>query len=87
MLLDIFDEITLTQYDQKVLEYLKQNTAATNADLRNFGLENNFLPKHTRQVLDQLRKKHTIEIISLDGKAALSYYLPDETRLVNIKIK
>lgn len=87
ILLDIFDEITLSHYDQKVLNYLKLNSAATNADLRNFGLENNFLPKHTKQVLDELRKKHDIEVISLDGKAALSYYLPDENRLVNIKLK
>lgn len=86
-MLDMFDEISLTHYDQKVLEFLKQNSAATNEDLRNFGIENNFLPKHTKQVLDQLRKKYEIEIISLDGKAALSYYLPDEKRLVNIKLK
>jgi len=86
-MLDMFDEISLTHYDKKVLEFLKQNSAATNEDLRNFGIENNFLPKHTKQVLDELKKKHEIEIISLDGKAALSYYLPDEKRLVNIKLK
>lgn len=85
--LDIFDEIMLSQYDQKILNYLRQNPTATNTDLRNFGMENNFLPKHTKQVLDELRKTYPIEIISLDGKAALSYYLPDENRLVNIKLK
>lgn len=83
---DIFDEITMTQYDQKVLSFLQMNSAATNTDLRNFGINNNFLPKHTKQVLDQLRKTHEIVIISLDGKAALSYYLADETRLVNIRL-
>jgi three-Cys-motif partner protein len=85
--LDMFDEITLTHYDQKVYKYLQNNSNATNNDLRNFGLTNNFLPKHTKQVLDDLKKTHEIEIVSLDGKKALSYYIPDETRLVNIKLK
>jgi three-Cys-motif partner protein len=85
--LDIFDEITVSGYDDKVLEYLKGNNAATNMDLFNFGLENNFLPTHTKQVLNKLKTEHTIEIISLDGKPASSYYLSDEKRLVNIKLK
>ena len=55
-------------------------------DLLDFGLENNFLPKHTKAVLDELKKTHKIEINSLDSKPALSYYLGDEKRLVNIKI-
>ena len=86
-ILDMFDEISLTHYDQKVLEFLKQKSTATNKDLRNFGIENNFLPKHTKQVLDRLRKEYEIEIVPLDEKAALSYYLSDEKRLVNIKLK
>lgn len=85
--LDIFDEIALAHYDQKVLGFLQTNTTATNADLRTFGFNNNFLPKHTKQVLDQLRITHGIEIISLDGIAPLSYYLADEKRSVNIRLK
>jgi len=85
--LDIFDEITISGYENKVLKYLKNNNSATNIDLFNFGLENNFLPTHTRQVLNKLKTLYTIEIISLDGKAARSFYLSDEKRLVNIKLK
>lgn len=87
LMLDIFDEITLSQYDKKVFDFLKQNKEITNTDLRNFGLEHNFLPKHTKQVLDEISKSHKIEIISLDGKPARSYYIPDENRLVKIKLK
>lgn len=87
IVVDIFDEITLSNYDRKVLMYLRENPTATNKDLRDFGLENNFLPKHTKQVLDRLREMHEMEIISLDDKAASSYYLSNEERLVNIKLK
>ena len=85
--LEFFDEIALTQYDRKVLNLLQQKLITTNIDLLNFGMENNFLPKHTKQVLDGLKKTYNIEIISLDGKPALSYYISDEKRLVQIKIK
>jgi len=85
--LDIFDEISLTQYDKKVFNYLKLNPTATNQDLVLFGMENNFLPKHTKQVLDKLNEISKIEIISLDGQEARSYYLGNENRLVNIKLK
>ncbi|MBI2419801.1 MAG: three-Cys-motif partner protein TcmP [Ignavibacteriales bacterium] len=87
LMLDFFNEIELTQYDKKVLEYLKNNPGATNKDLQNFGLCNNFLPKHTKQVLDEIRKTHEIEIIALDGKKASGYYLSDDKRIVNIKLK
>ena len=87
MALPIFEEREIAEYDQKVLNLLKQNDGVTNRELRRFGLENNFLPKHTKAVLDALRKDHLIEITTLDRKPALSYYLGDDERLVNIKCK
>lgn len=84
--IELFDELKVSGYEDKVLEYLKSNQDATNLSLLDFGLENNFLPKHTKAVLDELKKTYKFELNSLDGKPAISYYLGDEKRLVNIKI-
>lgn len=85
--IELFDELEVSGYQDKILNYLLQNKGVTNINLFDFGLENNFLPKHTKTVLDELKKKYNFEIISLDEKPAISYYLGDEKRLVNIKIK
>lgn len=84
--IELFDELKVSGYEEKVLSYLRNNPNATNMSLLDFGLENNFLPKHTKAVLDELRKNHEIELNSLDDKPAKSYYLGDEKRLVSIKI-
>lgn len=84
--IELFDELKISGYEDKVLSYLRSNHNATNISLFDFGLENNFLPKHTKAVLDELRKSHMFELNSLDDKPAKSYYLGDEKRLVNIKI-
>lgn len=85
--LNLFDEIEISNYHDKIISFLKNNPAATNIDLANFGYENNFLPSHTKKVLDDLKSKTEVSIISLDGLPARSYYLGDEKRLVNIKLK
>jgi three-Cys-motif partner protein len=84
--IELFEEIQVSGYQDKVLKYLTENSDATNISLLDFGLENNFLPKNTKAVLDDLKKNYKIEIHSLDGKPALGYYIGDEKRLVNIKI-
>ncbi len=84
--MELFDELEVSDYNTKVYNFLKANPTASNADLFDFGLEHNFLPKHTKAVLDEIKKTHKLEIKSLDGKAALSYYLGDEKRKVNIKL-
>lgn len=84
--IELFDELKISGYEDKILSYLQSNPNATNISLLDFGLENNFLPKHTKAVLDELKKNYKFELNSLDSKPALSYYLGDEKRLVNIKI-
>lgn len=84
--IELFDELKVSGYEDKVLSYLQSNPNATNISLLDFGLENNFLPKHTKAVLDELKKSYKFELNSLDNKPAVSYYLGDEKRLVNIKI-
>ncbi|MCW3074268.1 MAG: hypothetical protein JWP69_1337 [Flaviaesturariibacter sp.] len=83
---EMFDEAQIIAYDQKVLEFLLRNEGATNHELVDFGLSHNFLPKHTKSELDKIKKERPIELISLDGKPASSYYLGNDERTVKIKI-
>ena len=83
-----FSEIELSGYEKKLKDYLSGSEYKTNSDIYLFGLENDFLPKHTKKVLDELNKKgNEIEVISLDNEAVRGYYLGDIKRKVGIKIK
>lgn len=80
-----FSEIELSGYKQKVQAFIESSRFRTNDELFVFGLENGFLPKHTKSVLDSFVKNGiSIEIVSLDGKSAKSYYLGDMKRRVGI---
>lgn len=85
--IELFDEMEVSGYQEKVFNYLSENSNRTNIDLLDFGLENNFLPKHTKCVLDEIKKTYAVEIVPLDNKAALGYYIGDEKRRVIIKLK
>jgi len=83
-----FSEIELSGYEQKVQAFTESSRYRTNDELYSFGLENGFLPKHTKSVLDSFVEKGlTVEIISLDGKPAKNYYLGDRKRRVGIGLK
>jgi three-Cys-motif partner protein len=83
-----FSEIQLSGYEKKVRDYLSGSEYKSNSDLYLFGLENDFLPKHTKSVLDELKRKELgFEIISVDGKPAKGYYIGDTKRKVGIRIK
>lgn len=58
--LNMFSDVTFSPYVAKLLKFLKENqTALTNSDLYHFGLENEYLPSHTKKVLDHLSKSGT----------------------------
>jgi three-Cys-motif partner protein len=74
----LFDEIELSGYPQKLLAFISSADYRTNSELYLFGLENGFLPKHTKEVLDKWRKpgtKFKFEVISLDNKPVRGYYI------------
>jgi three-Cys-motif partner protein len=74
--ISLFDEIELSGYHQKLLAFIDSADYRTNAELYLFGLENGFLPKHTKGVLDGWKKNETkFEVISLDSKPARGYYI------------
>ena len=82
-----FDEITAVDYTSMVKDFLKKD-GRTNQELFDFALDNGFLPKHMKKVLDELKAKDQIEIISLDGGEPRSYYIDDNhKRRIMIKLK
>lgn len=83
-----FDEITAVDYSSIIKDFLRSRLIITNQDLFDFGLNNGFLPKHTKKALDVLKLDDLIELISLDGEAARSYYIDDNhKKRIQIKLK
>lgn len=82
--LNLFDEIEISNYRQKVIDLIAEGDV-TNVDLTDFSYENNFLPTHTKGILDKI--KSNLDITPLDQKPATSYYLGNKNRTVRIKFK
>lgn len=85
--LGLFDEIILSGYDDLLKNFIINSTGKTNSEVKDFGYENGFLPKHSRDILQTLLKREIIECISLDGKNVGGFYLDDSKRKILIKMK
>lgn len=84
--LTLFSEIELSEYTQKLWAYIKSENYRTNAELFRYGLENGFLPKHTKSVLDNWKKNGTkFEVLGLDGKPMRGYYIDNLERRVGFR--
>jgi three-Cys-motif partner protein len=71
----LFSEIELSGYDQKIWKFLESGRR-TNHDLYLFGLENDFLPKHTKSVLDNWKKNNIdFDVVALDNQPVRGYYI------------
>jgi three-Cys-motif partner protein len=84
-----FSEIELSGYPQKLLAFINSTEYRTNTELFRFGLENGFLPKHTKEVLTEWKKKDpNFEVVSLDQKPVLGFYIAyNSDRRVGFRIK
>lgn len=82
----LFSEIELSQYPQKVRSFLESSNYRSNFELYEFGLKNGFLPKHTKKVLDDIKAKAELELISFDDKPAKGYLIGNKDRRVGIRI-
>ena len=71
----LFREIELQRYPQRLRMFLQETEYKTNDELYLFGLENGFLPKHTTQELKGMG--NDIEVREIDGKLARknAYYI------------
>lgn len=84
----MFDEITSVDYPSIIKDFIRAKVNVTNQQLFDFGLENGFLPKHTKKVLDELKKNNLLEISALDSELARGFYIDDNhVRKIQIKLK
>lgn len=73
--------IEVSNYPKLLLDYLLTGVK-TNMELFDFGLEQGYLPKHTRDCLEHLGKEHTIEVVATDGNKVKkgAYYIDDKPK-------
>jgi len=82
----MFEITEVSNYNELVYEFIKKNKLVTNMQLLDFGLDNEYLPKHTKLVLDTLKKANKIKLTSGDNEPALGWYIDNDKRKVNISI-
>ena len=85
--LPLFSEVEIEDYLGIVKDFIFCSTGKTNHDLLDFGYENEFLPKHTTDVLNKLFQKELIRRITLDGKEVKGFYLTDKKRNILVMRK
>ncbi len=72
----LFNEIELSGYPQKLYSFIDSADYRTNEEIFLFGLENGFLPKHTKGELDKWKNADSsFEVVSLDDKPVRGFYL------------
>lgn len=76
-----------SDYPDLLKAELVQRDGMLNAELRDFGLGQGYLPKHTKALLEQWLKEGILEVIALDGLPVKGLYLDNEERKVKIKLK
>ena len=71
----LFGGVEFSDYPQKLRDYIATEKEVTNKQIYIFGLINGYLPKHSNEVLKDLKANDLLEIIPLDGKPAKGFYL------------
>ena len=82
----LFDGYQHSDYPDLVKAEIKQRGGMTNGELNLFGLEQGYLPKHTKELLDQWAKQGILEVEPLDGKSVKGYYLDNYKRRINVRL-
>jgi hypothetical protein len=85
--LPLFEEVEARQYDEQLYDFVKRKGQVTNRDVYYFGLENEFLPKHSTEVLQKLKKDGKIECLKLDGTKAQGFYISEKEMKAIIKAR
>lgn len=74
----LFSEVEISNYPEKLKQYILQADYRTNKDIYFFGLDNGFLPRHTNEVFKEWQKSDKkFKIFLEDGKEARknSFYI------------
>jgi three-Cys-motif partner protein len=76
-----------SDYPELLKAAILQRGGMLNAELKQFGLELGYLPKHTKGLLEQWEEDGILEVISVDGLPVKGYYLDNDKRYIEIKLK
>lgn len=86
---ELFSEVEVSQYPEKLLDFIKGKDDLTNKDIELFGLESGFLPSHSTKILKTfIQPTNNIEVVSLDNLPVKKggFYIDNDERLVIIRI-
>ncbi|MCL4282140.1 MAG: three-Cys-motif partner protein TcmP [Flavobacteriales bacterium] len=84
---DLFDGYQHSDYPDLVKAELFQRGGMTNAELKLFGLELGYLPKHSKELLQQWKDQGILEVEALDELSVKGFYLDNDKRRIKIKLK
>lgn len=73
----LFENVDHQDYTHRLYEEISKRGQMSNQEIFDFGLYNNHLPKHSKKVLDELKKEAKIEVVDRNGAKAHGYYLED----------
>jgi three-Cys-motif partner protein len=82
----LFDGYQHSDYPELLRTELAQRVGKTNVELKLFGLEQGYLPKHTKELLQQWKDQGILEIESLDGFSVKGFYLDNDKRTIKVKL-
>jgi three-Cys-motif partner protein len=84
---NLFSAGELDDFEGKLYAFISSAQSKTNYELKMFGLECEYLPKHTLEALKALKKNDKIEAFDNVGKPVRFFYLSDKERLITIRRK
>ena len=82
--LSFLSELELSGYKQKLKDFISKDYR-TNMEIYQFGLENGFLPKHSKTVLDEM--KESLVLLSLDAGPVGGYHIGNKERRIKVRVK
>lgn len=79
----LFSKAESSGFEKKLFNYIEKHIGTSNHDLYEFGLYEDFLPAHIKQVLDD--NKQRFQVIDESGKVLKNYYLGNRDKTVYFK--
>ena len=76
------------RYKESLIDFLQ--TEKTNVEICDFGLDEGFLPKHTKSILEDLNNENNLIIEHIENIATtekIYYYIDNKEEKIKIRLK
>ena len=83
----LFSGVSSSDYTSKLQNHLRESNKLTNHEVYEFGLLNGHLPKHSNQVINEMKNRGICKIRSLDGGPERGNYIDNTKRRVEFIYK